>query len=649
MTINIQKLKEDPYIYASNLTIPNLVKLLKKLSESYYTSDPIVSDDIYDTIKELLDKKDPTNKYLQTVGYDITDDRSKVLLPYALFSLDKVKDLDSWTGYKTYPGPYLISDKLDGISALLYKDKKILKMYTRGDSQHGQDISHLIPYVFKNYDFTKLPEKCAIRGELVISKVNYDKVKDKYLDHRSCIAGLVNSKKDSLLKDDNKATLANLTDFVGYELIEPRYKQYIQLEHLEKWLIPTVTYIIKEQITNESLKTYLTLRRNKGKYYIDGLVITDCSKVYDLPKDSNPKYAFAFKHVFDDQIMETTVRHIEWNITKNSLIKPVLILNPVKINGITVTRVTGNNAKFVMDQQIGPGTVIKIIRSGDVIPKVVEVIRNKVVSGQLPNVPYKWSDTGADIISTDTSKTTSNIIVIKKITFFFETVGVKWLGKGIVEKLVLAGYDSITSILKAKISELSKINGLGLGVLTKIFESIREQFEIVDLPTLMAASGLMGKNMGKHRIDAIVQVMPDILKEKADKNLVEKIKKIDGFSNITAEQFVGGLDQFREFFKLLEKIDTISVGHIVEDKVKKKDEKPLLFEGKKFALTGKRDKEIIEFITENDGIVKDTVNSETFMLLSDSDVDSGSNKFINAKKFNIKIMTYTNFKKEYKI
>ncbi len=641
---NLQKqLETDPYNLAKSLTIPNLVKLLKKLSLSYYTEKPIVPDNVYDIIKNVLEERDPTNKFLTTVGYDVPNDKAKVVLPYPLFSLDKIKNVDIWI--KKYSGPYALSDKLDGISGLLYKDGNSLKLFTRGDSISGRDISHLLQYVLRDYDFTKLPNKCAIRGEIAISKKNYETVKDTYIDFRSCIAGLVNTKKDSLAKDVNKLKLAKMTDFVAYELIEPRHTQNTQYTMMESYGLQVVDYKIEKHIDHKLLSKYLTDRRKISKYFIDGIVVGDCSKVYELSKDSNPSYAFAFKLVFDDQIVETIVRHIEWEVSKDSYIKPVVVLEPVKINGVTIKRVTGNNANYIVVNRIGPGTVVKIIRSGDVIPKIVEIVSGQVAKPQMPNIKYKWNDTGIDIIATEMTKATSDKMTVKKLAFFFTAMKISFIGEGIVTKLVDAGYNSIESILTANQKDLGKIDGLGPDVIKKIFESIKTAFEAADLPMLMAASGVLGRSMGKERIKIVVNAIPNIMNEKIDENLKKRISELDGFSTITTEQFITGLPKFKIFFEMLSKIDTISVKHMLN--IKKEEPKTNIFNNMKFAFTGPRNKKIEEFIVENGGKIASTVSSTTSMLLCESDDESSSSKYVKAFELNIKIMTYDEFTKKY--
>ena len=146
----IKELLDDPYKYSTSVTITKLVSTLKKLSKSYYQEQPLVPDTVYDLLRTVLQQRSPTNKYLKEVGAPISKD--KVSLPFPMASLDKIKPstdaLDDWK--KDYSGPYIISDKLDGVSALIHKEDGLLTMYTRGDTFNGQNITHLLQSSLKN-------------------------------------------------------------------------------------------------------------------------------------------------------------------------------------------------------------------------------------------------------------------------------------------------------------------------------------------------------------------------------------------------------------------------------------------------------------------------------------------------------------------
>lgn len=485
----LKKLSKDPHKYANDISIDELVELLKELSYHYYHSDtPLVSDATYDILHDVLETRDPTNEYLQEVG-SAPINKELVELPYPMASLNKIKPekniLNSWKN--KYTGPYVLSDKLDGVSALLYKKNNKFKLYTRGDVTSGQDITHLISHVLKGkYKPGKIPNDTAIRGELIISKKNFEKIKDQYANARNTVSGLVNAKHFS-------TDIADLTDFVSYAIVHPQLAQEEQMNKLKEWEMPLVCYKTVTDLAMDSLGEYLQQRRKESEYEIDGIVVIDNSKTYNVG-DKNPEYGFAFKMVLQDQIAETTVLDIEWNITKYGYIKPVVKIKPIKLVGVMIENITAFNAKYVVDNVLGPGAVIKIVRSGDVIPHILEIIKPaKSGKPKMPDISYKWNKTHVDIIVEDIHGAAEDKIIIKQITSFFKTIGVKNINEGIVTKLVEHDYKTIRDILEADLTELDNIEGVGEKLLNKIYTNIFNAFKKINLQTLMAASNIFGR------------------------------------------------------------------------------------------------------------------------------------------------------------
>ena len=122
------------------------------------------------------------------------------------------------------------------------------------------------------------------------------------------------------------------------------------------------------------LSEYLKERRTKGNYVIDGVIVTD-NGIHDRNEDSNPEYAFAFKDILEDQKAESKIIEIEWKVSKNGYLNPTVIIEPVSIGGVEIKRVTAHNAKYVVDNKLGKGALIEIIRSGDVIPYIQKVLK----------------------------------------------------------------------------------------------------------------------------------------------------------------------------------------------------------------------------------------------------------------------------------
>lgn len=636
---DIDKLVNDTYNYAKSLEIKDLVGILKELSHYYYnTKIAFVSDDVYDIIREVLEEKDPKNKFLLEVG---SIDKTAVKLPFYMPSLNKIKPdtglLDKFL--EKYKGPYVVSDKLDGVSGLYYLQNGIEKLYTRGDIENGQDITHLIKYVLSDDIELGTIKEIAIRGELIISRKNFETIKDEYANARNTVAGLVNAK-------DFSKQVASITEFIGYSVIYPEMKQSDQMKLLEKINFPVVTYKIKNKIDNDFLSNYIVERREKSLYDMDGLVVIDSSKIYEN-KNSNPDYGFAFKKILTDQIAEVVVRDVEWNVTKYGYIKPRVKIEPIKLVGVEITYATAHNAKFVYDNKLGPGAIITLIRSGDVIPYIKDIVKpaNKP---KMPDIPYVWNKTNVDILVKNATDDTLDDIKIKRITDFFKILKVKNISEGIVTKLVNNGYDNIISIITADTDELVQIDGLGEKIIEKLKNGFYKNIKTTNLYTLMAASNLFGRGFGTRRLKLIINKYPNIMHKKwSESKLIEKIKDIDGFDDVTATQFATNLKEFKNFYSELAKV--VDLTHLTNiQKDNKNDNKNNLLNGEIIVFTGVRDKNTEEFIENNGGKVSTSLSSKTTMLIY-LDENSSSSKLEKAKKMGIKTMPLVDFKNKYKI
>lgn len=644
----ITSLLEDPYNYSQKISVRKLEKLLRKLSFIYYnTGKSVVPDEIFDIAKNVLEERNPNNLFLQEIGAPISKD--KIKLPYEMHSLDKIKPstdtLDSWK--EDYHGPYVLSDKLDGVSALMvFKGDKI-QLFTRGDGKKGQNISFLISYVMPNdFEYKQIPKGLAVRGELIISKKNFNKMnislkrkkKKELKNARNTAAGLVNSKTIS-----KRLHLAEITDFIAYSVVNPRYSHDKQLKKLIKLGFPTVKHKQVNDMTNDDLSDYLEKRRERGKYEVDGIVVNDCSKSYPVGT-KNPDHAFAFKTILKDQVAESTVVDVLWDVSKDGYIKPRVQINPVDLVGVTVTYATAFNAKFVVDNVLGPGALIEIIRSGDVIPYINKILKPAATGEpKLPDIPHKWNKTNVDFVVQDIHGAQSDSIIIKKMDHFFKTLGIKNISIGVITKLVNNDFNSIESIIDMDIEEVSEIDGIGKKLANKILKNIRQVLAATDLVTFMAASNTLGRGLGKRKLKLILEEYPYVLsKDWDEETMIEKIEDIHGFDTITATLFAENLNNFKDFFDNIN--DVIDISHLKKHKVNKSKGKRL-FKGEKVVMTGFRSKDIEKFIEDNGGKISSGVSSNTTLLIY-TEGKEGS-KYKKAKELKIKTITRHDFELKY--
>lgn len=638
----VDKIKENPIKFAQKTPAKELELILRQLAYLYYNDESPVTDETFDVLREYLKKKDPKNKFLNEVGAPVV--KNRVPLPFPMPSLDKFKgeknEIGKWT--KKYKGPYVVSEKLDGTSLQLHKDEDgVLHLYTRGTDGEGTDCSNLIPFLLKDIDLDKLPEGISIRGELVLSKKDFIPLNEKHKFKslpRQVTNSLVTSKKS--LKFD----VLEKCQFVTYSLLNPQMKKVEQLEILEKLGFTVANYEVLEDIDNEILSTMLQKRRKKSEFDIDGVVVFDDSKLYKNEK-GKPKFAFAFKTIDTSTVLETMVVDVLWKKSKDGYFKPRAEIEPVIIHKTTVTYATAHHAKFVKENVIGPGAIIKINKSGEVIPKILQVIK-PATSGEpkMPKEEYIWDETHTNIIVKHYDETDEEI-AIAIIDNFFTVLKIKSIGTGIIKKLYDAGYKTILDVLDADEEDLVEIEGLGKTIVKKISKNIANAMAKMTLPAFMFASHTLGRGIGFKKFKLIVDEYPDILtNDWTAKQMKENIMSIKGFEEKTAVKIVKGWKKFIRFYEDVNDIYDIAHLEKVNQKKKKVGTK---FDGMTIVFTGFRDAKLEEVIVTGGGKVATSVSGKTTIVIHKDGADKTTGKLQKATELGIQVMGQTEFKKKY--
>jgi NAD-dependent DNA ligase len=616
--------------YLEKLNETELSDMIDELNHYYYNNNPLLTDLQFDIIKEYVQTKYANNATVLKIGapagYE-KNERKKVELPYEMASMNKIKpDTNSLEIWKSkYNGSYTISCKLDGVSGMYSTENKTQRLYTRGDGIIGQDITHIIPHL-------NLPicENTVVRGEFILSKPVFKEKYEKFFaNSRNLVSGIINSKTlDDKIKD---------LHFVVYEVVKPALKPSEQMEFLKNQNFEVVLYKSQENVTNEMLSDILLEWRNEYNYEIDGIVVSD-DKIHQRTK-GNPEHSFAFKMVLTEQLAEAKVVDVIWTPSKDGYLKPRIRIEPVSLCGVTIEYATGFNGKFIEDNKIGVGSVVQIVRSGDVIPHIRSVTV-PAENPKMPDVPYIWTDTRVDIILENVE---DNITVREKnITAFFTFLNVDGLAAGNVKKIMKRGYDTIPKILKMSKSDYENIDGFQSKLSAKIFEGIQKSVSSANLIDIMGASNLFGRGLGVKKIAIIMATFPNILTDcETEQTKKTKLLTITGIGQENANAFVGNINHFMGFLK--------ECG--LEEKLKCPPPPPCNQENtgtllKNVCMTKVRDAEIIEFFEKSGTTLENTIKKNTCVLIVKNHEDI-SNKTKFAKENKIPIMTTCEFKEKY--
>jgi DNA ligase (NAD+) len=613
----MDKLKSNPEQYALKAPISNLEKVLTLASQKYYSDEePIISDQVYDIILEVLQSRDPNNKIINNIGYKSSND--KIKLPYFMGSMNKIKTKDgvkTWLTKFDSSSKFVISDKLDGISALYSNNK----LYTRGNGEYGRDISGLLKYL----NIPKI-ENVVLRGELIISKQNFEKNRGVYTSARSMVNGLI------ALKCGND--LLSILDFVIFEVIEPKVAPYDQLVYANQVGFKVPNYIMVDygdiiqwkSDEDNFLKKTLNKFKVESNYDIDGIIVTH--NILYPRTIGNPKNSIAFKS--NDYGKVTKVVDIEWSVSKYGILIPRIRFEKVDLGSI-VEYCTGFSGKFIFNNCLGPGSNIRVILSGDVIPYIVEIISSTYP--KMPNVGYEWTKNKLHCILLEDDSELSK----KKIVHFIKTIKIDYLSSGIISNLYDNGYTTISSILSIKKEEMLKIDGFKETLSTKLIGAIHDIIsKPIYLGLLMVASLEFNSGYGLKRVKKILDKYPCIME---DGITLDQLINIDGFQVKTAKQF---MDNFEGFKIFLSKLDLEYYVKTDESLVEKNSN----IDGKNFVITGFRDASIIEYITKNGGTLQNDVNMKTdYLIVKDS--DSQSSKIKKAEIMGVDIILKDDFSK----
>jgi len=628
--IDFPNINKNPILYVKKhqLTEKKIQKILEKASHTYYETEvELLSDSSFDKLKDYLEEHYPDNPFLEQIGAEVQGP-NKVKLPIHMGSMDKKKkekDVNSWK--QKYPGKVVISDKLDGISFLLVIQNGKSQLLTRGNGTYGKDISQIIPYL--RIPKVKSSTEMVIRGEMLVSQSNFEKVKEKFSNGRSFIAGLSNFKE---LTAERKKYL-QLVDLVCYELVKPNLQTEKQLETLNKLGFMVVPHFTESKLEFQKLQETLLERKQESIYDIDGIIVT-ANKVNPRVSSGNPKYSFAFK--MDLEFAITTVKYVKWNASKHGKLKPTVYIEPVYLSGHKNSRATGNNADFIEKNKIGPGAKVKVIKGGEIIPKIEEVLEGTIA--QFPEEKYVWNETHKEILLVNLE---NDDMKVQKLVSFFKVLDVDGLGIGLLTKFYENGINTIKKICLVSQDELLELDGIKEKSASKIVKNIKKVIQKpVALEKLVSGSCILGNGIGEKILVKIFTHFQIKKESDLDKINLVGLKDIDGIEEKTAQKIMSGIPKIKLFLEEHPFLKFIPYAGKTQKSMKGK------MAGMNVVLTGKRDSEVIKFIEQQGGEIKSAVNKNTNILVVDS-LDLGTSKIKKAQELNIAILTNQQFKIKY--
>lgn len=634
-----------------------LISILNKASELYYQKNTIMMTDyeydhLYDELVELEKETNMTLSNSPTINVEpeISSSLKQVEHPSPMLSLAKTKkvsELENFLGDKEG----LLSWKLDGLTIVLtYEDGKLISGVTRGTGIIGELVTENVKQ-FKNVPLT-IPYKgrLVLRGEAIIKYSDFNRMNEELGDGSSQYKNPRNLCSGSVRQLDSSITAKRCVNCIIFALIESSTNISNLKSECFDWLKNQGFEVVEHyKVTKNTVKEQVHMFKEKVKEYdipSDGLVITYDDIAYGNSLGTTakfPKHSLAFK--WKDETVATTLRKVDWLVSRTGLINPVAVFDPVELEGTIVSRASVHNVSILEGLKLGIGDTIMVYKANMIIPQIAS---NSTQSGNL-EIPDRCPVCGskASIISNSDVKYLycmndfCKAKLIKRLSLFvsrnamnIDGISDMILNKLITEKIV-NNYKDLYHLDRHK-DKIIAFEGFGEKSYNNMINSI-EKSRHVKLANFIYALGI--PDIGFSRAKLICNHFNNDF-NKISNLTYEELSNISGVGDVIAKEWIDTFsnpDFIEELKELKEEIDI--------PKASTNSNKDL--DGLTFVITGSLNKftnrdTMIEFIEEHGGKVVTSISSKVNYLIN-NDITSTSTKNNKAKELGISIIDEDKF------
>lgn len=634
-----------------------LISILNKASELYYQKNTIMMTDyeydhLYDELVELEKETNMTLSNSPTINVEpeISSSLKQVEHPSPMLSLAKTKkvsELENFLGDKEG----LLSWKLDGLTIVLtYEDGKLISGVTRGTGIIGELVTENVKQ-FKNVPLT-IPYKgrLVLRGEAIIKYSDFNRMNEELGDGSSQYKNPRNLCSGSVRQLDSSITAKRCVNCIIFALIESSTNISNLKSECFDWLKNQGFEVVEHyKVTKNTVKEQVLMFKEKVKEYdipSDGLVITYDDIAYGNSLGTTakfPKHSLAFK--WKDETVATTLRKVDWLVSRTGLINPVAVFDPVELEGTIVSRASVHNVSILEGLKLGIGDTIMVYKANMIIPQIAS---NSTQSGNL-EIPDRCPVCGskASIISNSDVKYLycmndfCKAKLIKRLSLFvsrnamnIDGISDMILNKLITEKIV-NNYKDLYHLDRYK-DKIIAFDGFGEKSYSNMINSI-EKSRHVKLANFIYALGI--PDIGFSRAKLICNHFNNDF-NKISNLTYEELSNIPGVGDVIAKEWIDTFsnpDFIEELKELKEEIDI--------PKASTNSNKDL--DGLTFVITGSLNKftnrdTMIEFIEEHGGKVVTSISSKVNYLIN-NDITSTSTKNNKAKELGINIIDEDKF------
>jgi len=634
----------------------------------YVENKPVVSDYEYDMLLkklEALEKQFPDlitpDSPTQRVGGEPIEGFKTVEHKVAMLSIDnaytydELHDFDERVKKNVGNVEYVCEPKIDGLGvALLYENGVLVRGATRGDGVKGDDVTtnlktiHSIPLRLQG-SFLKNVE---VRGEVYFPASAFKKF-NKELERKGeqVFANPRNAAAGSIRQLDPRIVATRPLDaFLYYISYSDKEFQTHEkaLEILQEAGFRINPLIKKVKDIEESIEYCKKLEQEREilDYEIDGVVI----KVNSIAKQKelgstikHPRWMMAFK--FTAKQATTKLNDIVVQVGRTGTLTPVAILEPVQVGGVTVSRATLHNFDEIKRKDIRVGDTVLVERSGDVIPQVVESIKEKRSGKEKRKIiPKKCPVCGTNVIHSEDEvaiRCPNRLCSARlkwRVKYYAsrDAMDIEHLGESTIDKLLEKELiDNIADLYRLKKEDILALEGFKDKSAQNVLDSI-EQSKHRSLSRLIYALGI--RHVGKYAAQILASRYDSI--DDLAKASAEELNEIFGLGEKTAES-IATFFATEENIQLIKKLKDAG---LQTKEAKKKEEMPL--KDKKFVFTGGLQSlsrpDASELVKQMGGIVASSVGKDIDYVVAGEEPGS---KYDKAKRLGLKIIDENEFKK----
>lgn len=648
--------------------ISKLVSLLNKYSYDYYVEDnPQISDTEYDTLYKQLEKLEENhpeyileNSPTQRVGDRVLDEFEKITHKVPMlslsntFSTEDLRDFDARIS-KLVPDhsvEYICELKIDGLAiSIKYEDGRLVSAATRGDGSVGEDVTENIKTIFSIPKVLKDNRTFEVRGEVYLPRKSFELLNsERESNNEVLFANPRNAAAGSLRQLDSKITAKRRLSAFIYSIVgdDSIVSQENALNTAKEYNLPVNPNFKLCKNIDEVIDyiNYWTEHKKNLPYDIDGIVIKVNS--YSTQEEvgytqKSPRWATAYK--FPEEELATKLLDVELSVGRTGIITPVAILDPIVISGSTVSKASLHNKDIIEELDIHIGDMVVVKKAGEIIPKVVRVIRELRTEGStkyaMPNTCpscgqqtyIKENDPFTRCKNPDCPEQN-----IRRIIHFAsrDALNIEGLGDKVVttlyEKGIIAHTIDLFSLEREELISLDRMGEKSVDNLLNAIENSKQN----SLDKVIFALGILnvGKKAGKILAEKYLN-LTNLMNATLD-----ELVNLDDVGQITAESILDYLSDENNI-KFIN--DLIKVGMNPQYEVQEVNTDNI-FAGKTVVLTGKlvelTRNEAKEYLEKYGAKVTGSVTSKTDLVIAG---EKAGSKLAKAEQLGIRVINEEEF------